>query len=160
MRANYLQAMDELIGIPAEEALRLDTQLCFALYSTSHALMHAYRPLLKPLGLTYPQYLVMLVLWEGDGLSVGDICNRLMLDTGTLTPLLKRLESAGHVARRRSEKDERTVLISLTPQGRDLKAAAAGVPGELFQSCKTSFGDLTRLKNELEQLRDRLQEKE
>lgn len=159
MRANYLQSMNEKIDIPVNEALRLDRQLCFALYSTSHALMHAYRPLLKPLGLTYPQYLVMLVLWEGDGISVGEICTRLMLDTGTLTPLLKRLEVAGHVTRRRSEKDERTVLISLTPEGRALKEQAGVVPVSIFESCNTSLGELARLKVELEQLRATLREK-
>src|SRR6267143_6393446 len=101
--------------------LLLGNQLCFAIYSTAHAFNRVYKPLLKRLGLTYPQYLVMLVLWERDGLPVRDIGERLFLDSGTLTPLLKRLETAGLVRRTRSTDDERQVLIDLTPQGQALR---------------------------------------
>src|SRR6187200_246404 len=97
-----------------DQALALDNQLCFALYSSSLAMTKLYKPLLDPLGLTYPQYLVMLVLWEGDGVTVSELGQRLMLDSGTLTPLLKRLESAGVLQRLRDVADERRVLVRLT----------------------------------------------
>lgn len=111
-----------------DEALRLENQLCFPLYAAARRVTGMYTPHLKALGLTYTQYVVMLVLWEHDGLSVSEIGQRLLLDSGTLTPLLKKLESDGLVIRRRSERDERSVEITLTGKGRDLKTAAAGVP--------------------------------
>src|SRR5687767_16035130 len=101
--------------------LRLDRQLCFALYSASLAMTKFYKPLLDPLGLTYPQYLVMLVLWEGDGITVSQLGDRVALDSGTLTPLLKRLEASDLVRRLRDTADERRVLLQLTPAGRALK---------------------------------------
>src|SRR5215212_1497516 len=101
----------------ADAPLRLDNQLCFAVYSAAHAFNRVYKPLLDRLGLTYPQYLVMLVLWERDGVPVKDIGERLFLDSCPLTPLLKRLETAGLVSRTRSTEDERQVLIDLTPLG-------------------------------------------
>src|SRR3981081_2893516 len=101
----------------ADWPLQLDNQICFAIYSTAHAFNRVYKPLLKRLGLTYPQYLVMLVLRERDGLSAQDIGERLFLDSGTLTPLLKRLEAAEFIKRTRSTEDERKVLIALTPRG-------------------------------------------
>src|SRR5213595_3505029 len=101
----------------ADLPLRLDNQLCFAVYSTAHAFNRVYKPLLDSLGLTYPQYLVMLVLWERDGVPVKEIGDRLFLDSGTLTPLLKRLEAAGLIKRRRSKQDERQVLTALTAEG-------------------------------------------
>ncbi|WP_005035196.1 MarR family winged helix-turn-helix transcriptional regulator [Holophaga foetida] len=104
--------------------MRLDEQLCFALYAASRAMTQAYQPFLAPLRLTYPQYVVMLVLWEGDGLTVSEIGERLRLDSGTLTPLLKRLEGLGYVTRRRSLEDERRVLVSLTEGGLALRAGA------------------------------------
>jgi DNA-binding transcriptional ArsR family regulator len=100
-----------------DQALLLDNQLCFALYSASLAMTKLYKPLLDELGLTYPQYLAMLVLWERDGLMVSELGERLSLDSGTLTPLLKRLEAAGLVARIRDVQDERRVHITLTPAG-------------------------------------------
>src|SRR5882762_7888585 len=103
---------------------RLDNQICFAVYSAAHAFNRIYKPLLDRLGLTYPRYLVMLVLWERDGVAVKEIGERLYLDSGTLTPLLKRLEQAGLVKRTRSTADERQVLISLTTQGESLKDKA------------------------------------
>lgn len=116
-------------------SLALDDQICFALYSASRAVTRAYAQLLKPLGLTYPQYLTLLVLWEQAGVSVTDIGERLALDSGTLTPLLKRLEQQGLIRRVRSEEDARVVHVQLTPRGRALKAKAKKVPGALL--CRT-----------------------
>lgn len=106
------------------DGLRLDEQLCFALYAASRAVTQAYQPFLAPLNLTYPQYLVMLVLWEADGLTVKAIGEKLLLDSGTLTPLLKRLETAGYISRQRSSLDERQVLIRLNDSGRNLRGQA------------------------------------
>ena len=114
---------------PPDAMLLLDNQLCFALYSTSLAMTRVYKPLLDALGLTYPQYLAMLVLWEKDGLMVSELGERLYLDSGTLTPLLKRLESSGLIARIRDVEDERRVHITLTAEGRKLKARATSIPG-------------------------------
>ena len=108
--------------------LHLSNQLCLALYSAGNALSRAYRPMLEPLDLTYPQYLVMLALWEVDGVSVSDICERTRLDTGTVTPLLKRLAAKGLLVRARSEEDERRRVISLTEAGQALQARAEDVP--------------------------------
>jgi DNA-binding MarR family transcriptional regulator len=121
---------------PHADQLKLDNQLCFALYDASRAFTRAYAPLLAEIGLTYPQYLVMLVLWEAeDALSVGALGGRLHLDSGTLTPLLKRLAGQGLVARTRDPGDERRVLISLTPAGDELRARAAAIPGQIYQRC-------------------------
>lgn len=136
--------------------LALDRQLCFALYSASLAMTKAYKPLLDPLGLTYPQYLVMLVLWERDGVPVKDIGERLYLDSGTLTPLLKRLEQAGLIKRTRSSEDERQVLIDLTSQGQALKDKARAVPSSILAASQCSVAELTAVKNEITALRDRL----
>jgi DNA-binding MarR family transcriptional regulator len=106
----------------------LDDQLCFALYAASRAVTHRYRPLLDPLGLTYPQYLVMLVLWEHGTVPIKEICDALHLDYGTLTPLIKRLEANGLLLRERSPEDERTVRVRLTEEGLALRERAAGVP--------------------------------
>src|SRR6516165_12610180 len=114
--------------IPAEAQLMLGNQLCFAIYSTAHAFNRVYKPLLDRLGLTYPQYLVMLALWERDGVPVKDIGERLFLDSGTLTPLLKRLEAAHLIKRTRSRADERQVLVALTSQGHALREKARAVP--------------------------------
>ena len=114
-----------------EQALRLDAQLCFPLYAASNLLTRLYRPLLDELGLTYPQYLVMLVLWQQAPASVGELSEKLYLDSGTLTPLLKRLEAAGLVRRQRSAVDERRVEVSLTPNGEALKKRALQVPGAM-----------------------------
>lgn len=128
---------------------RLDNQLCFAIYGAAHAFNRAYKPLLEPLGLTYPQYLVMMVLWEEDGQSVKAIGERLGLDSGTLSPLLKRLQQAGYVARERSSGDERQVIISLTETGAALQQKAANV----MQSIGIATG-CTR--EEIETMRERL----
>ncbi len=134
--------------------LRLDNQLCFALHAASRAVVRTYGPLLETLGLTYPQYLVMLVLWEqpATAISVGDLGARLQLDSGTLTPLLKRLERAGLVQRARDTIDERRVLISLTTAGSALRAGAASVPLEMGAKFGIDAAAGRRLKAELEQL--------
>jgi MarR family transcriptional regulator, organic hydroperoxide resistance regulator len=141
---------------PADLALLLGNQLCFAIYSTAHAFNRVYKPLLDRLGLTYPQYLVMLVLWEGDGLTVGDIGERLQLDSGTLTPLLKRLEAAELVKRTRSTEDERQVLIALTSRGLALREKARTVPHAILAASACSVSELSAMKNQLLGLRDRL----
>ena len=110
------------------DLLRLDLQLCFALYSSSNLMSRLYRPLLEPLGLTYPQYLAMMALWETSPQTVGDLGRRLSLDSGTLTPLFKRLESAGLVVRDRDPKDQRRLLVGLTPAGAALRERAADIP--------------------------------
>jgi DNA-binding MarR family transcriptional regulator len=140
----------------ADVPLLLGNQLCFAVYSAGHAFNRAYKPLLDRLGLTYPQYLVMLVLWERDGVPVKDIGERLLLDSGTLTPLLKRLEAAGLVKRSRSTEDERQVLIALTPRGQALKEKARTVPEGILAASNCSVAELLAMKNELVALRDRL----
>ena len=138
------------------DALRLENQLCFAVYSTAHAFNRVYKPLLARLGLTYPQYLVMLALWERDGVPVKDIGERLFLDSGTLTPLLKRLEAAHLIRRTRSREDERQVLVALTSQGQSLKEKARGVPPAILAASGCSIGELAALKKNLVALRDQL----
>ena len=142
--------------IDPNQALLLDNQLCFALYSTSLAMTKLYKPLLDELGLTYPQYLVMLVLWERDGLMVSELGERLFLDSGTLTPLLKRLESAGLIARIRAVEDERRVHITLTAAGRKLKAKAQKVPGCILSASQCSIPELVHLTTQIRNLRQRL----
>jgi DNA-binding MarR family transcriptional regulator len=140
----------------ADWPLRLDNQICFAVYSTAHAFNRVYKPLLGRLGLTYPQYLVMLVLWERDGVPVKDIGERLHLDSGTLTPLLKRLEAAELIKRTRSTEDERQVLIALAPQGQALREKARAVPQSILAASACSLSELSAMKNEIVALRDRL----
>jgi DNA-binding MarR family transcriptional regulator len=142
--------------LSADEALKLDNQLCFALYAASLAMTKLYKPLLEELGLTYPQYLVMLVLWEGDGLAVSELGRRLSLDSGTLTPLLKRLEAAGLVSRMRAVDDERRVHIHLSAAGRRLKARAAKVPACILAATQCPLPEVVRLTQELHRLRERL----
>ena len=140
----------------SDQLLRLDNQICFAVYSATHAFNRVYKPLLDRLGLTYPQYLVMLVLWERDGVPLKEIGERLHLDSGTLTPLLKRLEQAGLVKRTRSTEDERQVLIGLTAHGHALKDKARAVPPQILAAAQCSVAELTAVKNEIVALRDRL----
>ncbi|WFU41056.1 MarR family transcriptional regulator [Bradyrhizobium sp. CB82] len=142
--------------LAADQPLRLDNQICFAVYSAAHAFNRVYKPLLERLGLTYPQYLVMLVLWERDGVPLKDIGERLFLDSGTLTPLLKRLEAAQLVKRTRSTEDERQVLIALTPQGLALKDKARSVPQSILAASDCTVPELVAMKNEIVALRDRL----
>jgi MarR family transcriptional regulator, organic hydroperoxide resistance regulator len=140
----------------ADQPLRLDNQICFAVYSAAHAFNRVYKPLLDRLGLTYPQYLVMLVLWERDGVPLKDIGEKLFLDSGTLTPLLKRLEAAQLVKRTRSTEDERQVLIALTAQGHALREKARAVPQSILAASDCSVAELVAMKNEIVALRDRL----
>lgn len=132
--------------------MSLDRQLCFALYSASRALTNLYRPLLDALGLTYPQYLVMLVLWERDAVPVKELCAALHLDSGTLSPLLKRLQGAGLLTRVRSADDERSVEVVLTEQGRELKQQARDVPGRMLAATGVSPDEAAELRSTLERL--------
>ena len=134
----------------------LGDQLCFALYSTSLAMMRVYRGLLPKLGLTYPQYLVMMVLWEQDELTVSDIGERLFLDSATLTPLLKRMEAQGLVQRARARADERQVIVSLTEQGHALRNDAAALMPEILCATKCSVDEITQLRDQLVDLRKNL----
>jgi DNA-binding MarR family transcriptional regulator len=150
---------DEVVMVrkhAADLPLRLDNQLCFAVYSTAHAFNRVYKPLLDQLGLTYPQYLAMLVLWERDGVPVKDIGERLFLFSGTLTPLLKRLEAAELIKRTRNAEDERQVLIALTPKGDALREKARSVPQSILAASACSIEELGTIKNEIVALRDKL----
>jgi MarR family transcriptional regulator, organic hydroperoxide resistance regulator len=137
-------------------ALLLDNQLCFALYSASLAMTKLYKPLLAELGLTYPQYLAMLVLWERDGLMVSELGDRLSLDSGTLTPLLKRLEGLGLVTRIRDVGDERRVHITLTAAGRKLNSRAAKIPGCILDATQCTIPEIVSLTQQVQALRQRL----
>ncbi len=137
--------------------LQLDQQLCFALYSTSLAMTKVYKPMLRELGLTYPQYLVMLVLWEHDELAISELGTRLTLDSGTLTPLLKRLETAGFVKRERDAADERRVLVSLTDSGRALRNTAVGIPEKLLCATQCSIEEIQSLTARLHAMRSTLE---
>lgn len=139
------------------EKLRLDTQLCFALYATSLAMTKLYKPLLAPLGLTYPQYLVMLVLWEHDDRTVHELGELLQLDSGTLTPLLKRMETAGLVSRQRDAADERRVRILLSPAGAALRERASSVPDAILCQAGMPIDDMAALRAQLHALREQLQ---
>jgi MarR family transcriptional regulator, organic hydroperoxide resistance regulator len=132
---------------------RLDHQLCFALYSSSLVMTKLYKPVLSALGLTYPQYLVLLVLWESDAISVSDLGNRLFLDSGTLTPLLKRMEAAGWLTRLRAVDDERRVIVSLTAAGRALRRKAQHVPNEVACAAGCELDELADLTRRLQALR-------
>jgi MarR family transcriptional regulator, organic hydroperoxide resistance regulator len=136
----------------SEDLLRLDLQLCFPLYAASRAMVQAYTPLLAKLGLTYPQYLVMLVLWETDGVTVKALGEKLYLDSGTLTPLLKRLEALGFVRRERSTQDARSVRVSLTTQGRSLRRKAASIPEAILCHTGLSLEELSRLRRDVMKL--------
>ena len=140
----------------ANETLQLDNQLCFALYSASLAMTKLYKPLLKTLGMTYPQYLAMLVLWERDKLMVSVLGERLSLDSGTLTPLLKRMEAAGWVSRLRDVQDERRVFITLTPAGRSLKKEAAKIPPCILNATQCTLPELIAFTQQVQALRERL----
>lgn len=154
--------MPDPLPIPTQDStntdamLLLDNQLCFALYSTSLAMTRLYKSLLDALGITYPQYLVLLVLWERDGLSVSELGNRLFLDSGTLTPLLKRMETAGLVTRQRAQEDERRVHIALTDSSRLLKIRAAQVPGCILNAAQCPVPELVALTRQMQALRQRL----
>ncbi|WNG28382.1 MarR family transcriptional regulator [Cystobacter fuscus] len=140
------------------DVLRLDDQLCFALHAASRAMTGAYQPLLEELGVTYPQYLVLMALWEEDGARVSRLGERLYLDSATLTPLLKRLESRGLVERRRSHVDERVVEVFLTPEGKGLEQRALELFPQLACKTRLSLGELVRLRDTLKKLTRTLHE--
>ena len=141
---------------PLHQVPRLDSQLCFALYSTSLAMNKLYRKLLRKLGLTYSQYLVMMVLWERDGLMVSELGEKLYLDSGTLTPLLKRLEASGLITRIRDVQDERRVHITLTAAGRKLKSSAAKIPACILHASQCSISEISDLTRQVRALRQQL----
>lgn len=132
--------------------LQLDNQLCFRLYSASKAITQAYTPLLDTLNLTYPQYLSMLVLWETDNVSVKELGERLNLDSGTLSPLLKKLEAKNFVVRKRLETDERVVVVSLTTKGKELKKKAVEVPTQMLCKMDLKVKDAVDLQKKLDEL--------
>ena len=140
-----------------DDPLSLDNQLCFALYSSSLLMTKLYKPMLDEIGLTYPQYLAMLALWEEDGVTVSALGGRLYLDSGTLTPLLKRLEKAGLIARERNAEDERQVLVRLTQAGRALKRQAAAIPRKLAASSGVPVAELIALRKKLQKLRGEME---
>lgn len=140
-----------------QDQLKLDNFICFALYTANHAMNRVYKPLLDALGLTYPQYLVMVSLWEEDGQTVGGLGDKLFLESSTLTPLLKRLEAAGYIGRARSREDERVVVVRLSEEGRRLKEKALVVPGCIADATGRSAADLNRLQAEIVALREALE---
>ena len=135
---------------------RAEEMICFAVYAASHAMTRAYQPMLKPLGLTYPQYLVLTVLWADDIQTVGALGGRLGMESNTLTPLLKRLEATGHVKRRRGEDDERRVFVSLTSQGATLKEKAPEITRRIIESTGMGLDDLTQLVETLSRMKQSL----
>ena len=147
---------DQDLDVQLSSSLRLDDQLCFALYAASRAMTAVYAPLLDALGLTYPQYLVLLVLWDHDGERVSGIGDRLQLDSATLTPLLKRLEARGLVERRRSAADERVVEVFLTAEGKRLKRRAADIPLCMLERSGMTLPELAALRATLQDLTRRL----
>ena len=146
----------------AYERLKLENQLCFPVYAVSRLITQEYQPLLENLGITYPQYLVLMVLWETDGIPVSEITRRLILNTNTVTPVLKRLETLGMITRQRSQADERKVIVALTPKGKELQIEAAPIPEKLVEclvSSNVNGEDLKRLKDLLEKVMQNLETK-
>lgn len=137
---------------------RLEQQVCFAIYSAMHAVNKAYMPLLEKIALTYPQYIAMLVLWESDAVTVKELGERLFLDSGTLTPLLKRLEGMGLVRRARDPSDERKVRLSLTDKGKELRRDALTIPGQIAAAMGRPADDLKAVRKELRRIRNSLLE--
>lgn len=129
------------------EQLKLENQICFPIYAASRLITREYQPLLDELGITYPQYLVLMLLWESDGLSVTEIGERLVLNTNTVTPLLKRMEAQGLISRQRSSEDERQVIVTLTAQGHVLKEEAATIPERLVAGLSAEDTDIDALRN-------------
>ena len=134
------------------EQLKLENQLCFPLYAASRLMIQEYQPHLEKLGITYPQYLVLMVLWETDSITVHDITHRLILDTNTVTPILKRMEAHGIITRQRSEEDERKVIVALTSKGKQLQLEAATIPEKMI----AGLADSNLTVEELERLKDQL----
>jgi len=145
------------------DQLKLDNQICFPVYAASRLIIREYQPHLDKLGITYPQYLVLLVLWENDGMPVNDIAHKLILNTNTVTPLLKRMETMGLISRIRSEEDERKVIVRLTPKGTTMKSEAAHIPFSLMAGISpedVNIEELIAMKNKLQEWIDFLKNKE
>lgn len=138
------------------DAAGVDEFLCFAVYSANHAFNRVYKPLLDEIGLTYPQYLVMVSLWQRDDQTVGELGEKVFLESSTLTPMLKRLEGMGYIARVRDKQDERQVRVSLTSEGKALRQKALCVPQNILEATGLTEGDLKKLKNEIAHLRNTL----
>ncbi len=136
--------------------IRLDSQLCFPLYACSRKIVQQYTPLLDELGITYTQYLTLMVLWEEGEATVGELTKKLYLDTGTMTPLLKKMQTKGLITRERSKEDERSVIIKLTPEGDALKDKAVAIPGHMIQCLNLSKGEFDVLYKALYKLLDNL----
>lgn len=149
-------SVPQLSEAEVQRAIALDNQLCFALHSAAHAFQRAYKPHLERLRLTYPQYLVMLALWQQGSMSVKALGEALFLDSGTLSPLLKRLEQAGHVIRKRDPGDERQVNITLTPAGRALREEAFGILTSMLEKTGCSVAEAGGLRDQLQALRQQL----
>lgn len=143
-----------------ENYLQLDKQLCFSLYVLHREIMQQYRPILEDIGLTYPQYITLMALWENDDVTVNQLGEKLKLDNGTLTPLLKRLEAKKLLTRTRSKTDERVVQIKLTTAGRNLESKATCVPGQILDALNLDLKDMHDLKNLSDKVFDRAQTKE
>lgn len=152
--------MPNLPKIKAQDLpTKVEDLICFALYSANSAMNRSYKPHLKTLGLTYPQYIALIALWQGDGVTVGQLCEKLMVETSTLTPVLQRLEKLGHVERRRSDKDERKVFVHLTRSGKTLQAKSTAITGCIIESTDLSLPMLDELVASITTLRDSMNEK-
>ncbi|CAI6251962.1 DNA-binding MarR family transcriptional regulator [Bacillus subtilis] len=160
-RYNRMECQKELVNKMENEFdhMKLENQLCFLLYASSREMTKQYKPLLEKLNVTYPQYLALLLLWEHETLTVKKMGELLYLDSGTLTPMLKRMEQQGLITRKRSEEDERSVLISLTENGESLKEKAADIPRTILGLSKQSGEDLKQLKSALYTLLETLHQK-
>ncbi|MDO4804171.1 MAG: MarR family transcriptional regulator [Lachnospiraceae bacterium] len=141
------------------EALKLDKQICFPLYACSRNVVNLYTLFFKPIGLTYTQYIVLLVLWEKDGISVGELGKKLYLDNGTLTPLLKKMQEKGYLIRQRSHDDERIVLVSLTEEGSKLRDKVEDIPARINDSLSLTSEEMETLYGLLYKVIDGLEEK-
>ena len=136
--------------------LKADEMFCHAVYTAGHVINRAYGPLLADLGLTYPQYITLMTLWEEDGLSVGALCEKLRLESSTRTPLLKRLETMGHIERNRGSEDERQVFVSLTPSGRELQKSSPEITRCIIEKTGYEMEKLESLVKSVSELRDNL----
>lgn len=141
-----------------DQPLKIDELLCFSVYSVNHAISRLYRPLLAPLGLTYPQYLVLVALWDKDQRRVGDLGSELQLETNTLTPLLKRMEMAGFLTRQRDSSDERGLIVALTDKGREVKEQARALTACVLEAMGGDIGELAALRDRLHSLRKTLEQ--
>ena len=151
--------MDSTVDV-SEQWAKLDDQVCFIMYSASRAIIRAFAPYLEKLGITYPQYLVLFTLYEFKCLTVNEIGNKLFLDSGTLTPLLKRMEKSGYIVRERSKEDERKVLISLTEEGIEMRRRVNDIPKMIAERSGLQLEELQRIKDEVKTICDRLHESE